>query len=107
MTPIAIGSQLDFDEPAALGELADLSSPSAAATATPPQFLAPSTGSIWLLRKLFNSAGVRPGTCGGTLNAYSLVLVATASNASWSPIPLALRVLSAQLSGLNLLKLST
>ena len=44
---------------------------------------------------------------GGTLNADDLVFVATASSASWSPIPLALRVRSAQLSGLNLLKLST
>src|ERR1700739_162872 len=104
MTPIAIGSQSRFEE---LAELGDLFSPSAAATAAPLQSLAPTAGSILLVCRLFNSAAVRPCACGGTLNQYSLVFVATASSASWSPIPLALRVWFAQFSGLNLEKLST
>src|ERR1700736_5379884 len=97
MTPIAISSQIRFDE------LGDLFNPSAAATAAPLQSLAPTAGSILLLRRLFNSSAVRP--C-GTVNVYRLVLVATASSASWSPMPLALRVWAAQFSGWNLEKLS-
>ena len=58
-----------------------------------------------MLCRLFASAGA--SVFGDTLNEYNLVLVATASNASWSPIPLALRVWFAQFSGLNLEKLST
>src|SRR6185437_9021643 len=107
MTPIAISGQIGFDELAGCDELANLFNPSAAATATPLQSFASSTGSIWLRRRLFNSAVVRPCACGGTANVYSLVLVATASSASRSPIPLALRVLSAQLSGWYREKLST
>src|SRR5262249_15525067 len=101
MTPIAISNQIRFDE------LADLFNPSAAATAAPLPSLALTAGSICLLRRLFNSSAVRPCTFGGAVNAYDLVFVATASSASWSPIALALRVRSAQLSGLNLEKLST
>src|SRR5882757_10647843 len=97
-TPIAISTQIRLDE--LVDELAGLSNPSAAATAAPLQSLAPTAGSILLLCRLFNSSGVR--TFGGGLNEYNLVFVATASRASWSPIPLALRVWAAQLSGLNL-----
>src|ERR1700751_2072166 len=105
VTPIAVSSQIRFDEPG--DDVGGLFNPSAAATAAPLQSLAPKAGSILLLRRLFDSSAVRPCTFGGTTNAYNLVLVATASSASWSPIPLALRVRSAQLSGLNLEKLST
>src|SRR4051794_7212670 len=101
-TPIAIGSQLRFGE--LVAELAELFNPSAAATAAPLQSLAPTAGPILLLCRLFNSAAVRPP---GAVNVYNLVFVATASNASWSPIMLSVRVRSAQFSGLNLEKLST
>src|SRR5947209_4342028 len=102
-TPIAISSHIRFDE---LAELADLSKPSAAAIAAPLQSLPPTAGSICLLRRLFNSSSLRP-IVGGTANAYILVFVATASSASLSPSAVAVRVRSAQLSGLNLEKLST
>src|ERR1700726_3826358 len=101
MTAIAISSQIRFDE------LGDLFNPSAAATAAPLQSLAPTAGSILLLRRLFNSAAVSPCRFGGTVDEDRLVLVATVRSASWSPIGLALGVRSAQLSGLNLEKLST
>src|ERR1700761_3737940 len=105
MTPIAIHSQIRLDEVAGL---ADLFNPSAAATAAPLQSLAPTAGSILLLRRLVNSAGVRScAAFGGTSNAYDLVFVATASSTSLFPIPLASRVWLAQFSGLNLEKLST
>src|ERR1700757_272182 len=103
MTPIAIHSQIRLDEVAGL---ADLFNPSAAATAAPLQSLAPIAGSILLLCRLFSSAGVGSGGAfGGTVNAYSLLFVATASSTSLSPIPLASRVWLAQFSGLNLEKL--
>lgn len=57
-------------------------------------------------RRLSSPEAVGPCTCGGTVNEYALVFVAMASSASWPPSPLALRVRSAQLSGLKREKLS-
>ena len=64
----------------------------AAATAAPLQSLTASAGAICLSPRLFNSSAVMPCAFGGPVNVYALVFVATASSASWSPIPLALRV---------------